>query len=155
MMGTIAALGVLAVLASSRRWAPVLATPLVVTSRFGPRGAITTPDGRVLPPGFHSGIDLRAAVGTPLFSPVDGVVLAVESGSAGRILRIEDADGGRVSLVHLDRIDVARGERVSAGQLVGATGNSGGVAPHLHLEYRPAPWRTSSAVDPAPLLGVS
>lgn len=122
--------------------------PLVVTSPFGPRGAITLPDGTVKPPGFHAGVDLRAAVGTPLRAPLAGRVESIETGAAGLILRLRTSDGARWSFVHLADAFGPVGRSVAAGEVIGATGSSGGVAPHLHVERR-APGATSAS-DPLP-----
>jgi len=145
-------LGAALVMRRSAAWPAPLPGPLVVTSRYGARGAVTLPDGTVKAAGWHAGIDLRAAVGTPLRSVMAGVVSSVEDGRAGLIVRVT-SPAGRVSYVHLDRADVRVGQPVAAGQLLGTTGQSGGVAPHLHLEWRPT--GATAAADPAPLLGVA
>lgn len=109
------------------------------------------PDGRVKGPGFHFGVDLRAAVGTPVFAVGDGAVEAIERGSSGLILRLRLDTGERVSFVHLEDIpSKSVGDRVAAGEAVALSGDSGGVAPHLHLEVRGA--GTSHATDPVPFL---
>jgi murein DD-endopeptidase MepM/ murein hydrolase activator NlpD len=61
-----------------------------------------------------------------------------------------DHGAGRQSLVmHLDRIDVAAGQQVAAGQVVGAAGATGkATGPHLHLEY----WQDGRRLDPALML---
>ena len=62
-----------------------------------------------------------------------------------------DHGSGWVTLYgHLDRVDVALGERVRAGQRIGLSGNTGlSTAPHLHFELR----RFGRSRDPVPLLG--
>jgi murein DD-endopeptidase MepM/ murein hydrolase activator NlpD len=67
----------------------------------------------------------------------DGIV--AEAGAderLGNYVRL-DHGGGRQSLMaHLDRIAVRTGERVNAGQTIGAAGATGkATGPHLHLEY--------------------
>ncbi|MFD0329976.1 M23 family metallopeptidase [Streptacidiphilus monticola] len=89
-----------------------------------------------------------AVFGHPVHSPVDGVVLAVLDGLPDhppRYLSAAHPDGnhvvidtgrGQVVLAWLrrDSIRVQRGKHVTAGQLVGAVGNSGaGTEPGLHL----------------------
>jgi murein DD-endopeptidase MepM/ murein hydrolase activator NlpD len=132
---------------------PFAALPLaqlVVTSPYGPRGPVRLPDGAVKPAGFHHGIDFRAAVGTPTFAVGDGVVESVERGAAGLIVRLRLDAGERVSYVHLDDTRLRNGVRVRAGEQIATTGDSGGVAPHLHLEVRAA--GASHGTDPSPYL---
>lgn len=89
---------------------------------------------------FHSGIDLAAALGTP--------VLAVTSGTA-RVIASADGFGLHIVLSppagtsgqatylygHLSGVAVVDGEHVSAGQAIGAVGTSGNsTGPHLHFE---------------------
>lgn len=116
-------------------------------SLFGTRPDPLHPDG---PPRHHAGIDVAVPTGTPLLAVADGVVTeARTSTSAGLLVRYETA-WGRVSCMHLSRLDVAVGARVRAGEVIGACGASGNVTgPHLHLELRPSP--VGGAVDPLPL----
>jgi murein DD-endopeptidase MepM/ murein hydrolase activator NlpD len=107
----------------------------------------------------HPGIDIAMPAGTPLYSPVDGVV-KVAGGvpyytyygngqpGVGELL-IETADGNEVILGHMGRITVQEGQRVEAGQFVGLSGGDNGD--HLHLETREIqPWDSDSyrIVDP-------
>jgi murein DD-endopeptidase MepM/ murein hydrolase activator NlpD len=85
----------------------------------------------------HHGVDFAARRGTPVTAVADGIV--AEAGADerfGNYVRV-DHGGGRQSLAaHLDRIAVRTGERVNAGQTIGAAGATGkATGPHLHLEY--------------------
>ncbi len=90
-----------------------LAWPLRVSvgDPFGPRGA-----------GFHPGIDLPAAVGTPVGA---AAVDASDRGTDSRRLwqprrgRAQGADGVETFYAHLSRVLVSPGEAVTAGSLVG------------------------------------
>lgn len=87
----------------------------------------------------HEGVDIIAARGTPVRSPVDGVVARVsarDEGNEGFAVSIRDRDGTRHLLAHLDAPPVVLvGERVAAGQLVGVVGSSGNArGPHLHYQ---------------------
>jgi murein DD-endopeptidase MepM/ murein hydrolase activator NlpD len=99
---------------------------------------------------FHSGVDLAAAIDTPIYAATGGqVLLQRERGGYGLyIIVVRDP---RLSTLygHLDIPLVQQGDAVMAGQaiaLMGSTGNSTG--PHLHFEVRIA----GVPVDPLPLL---
>ena len=112
--------------------------------------------------GFHHGIDVAMACGTPLFSAVRGVVLdPAASGSPGAAygehpFRIR-TDGHDILIGHTRRVFVAaRATRVRPGQRIALASDSG--APdgcHLHFEVRRQGGGVSDAVDPAPLLQLS
>jgi len=57
----------------------------------------------------HTGIDLRASVGTPVFSVADGCVYSVGSESGyGKIVRVEHANGYKTGYAHLSKIFVKK-----------------------------------------------
>lgn len=100
---------------------------------------------------MHHGVDLGVPTGTPVRAMAGGVVsLAGPKPGYGLAVMI-DHGGGWVTLYgHLDRVDVAVGERLPAGRRVGLSGNTGvSTAPHLHFEVR----RFGRSRDPVPLLG--
>jgi murein DD-endopeptidase MepM/ murein hydrolase activator NlpD len=109
--------------------APVLGDP------FGPRGER-----------WHSGIDLPAPLGTPVYSGRSGeVVWAGWRGEYGFLVTVAHGHGERSMYAHLSRIDVRVGVWIGQGVrvgLVGATGDATG--PHLHFEVRVR----GAAVDP-------
>lgn len=93
---------------------------------------------------FHSGSDLAAPDGTPIFAVADGKVALSEFSAAwGGLIVIEHTvEGERVAsyYAHMwqDGIYVATGETVTAGQHIGDVGSSGrSTGPHLHVEIRP------------------
>lgn len=101
----------------------------------------------------HEGIDILADRGTPVLAPVDGrVILSGQRGRAGNVVVLEsDQDGRELWFMHLDSRQVARGNRVRAGDRIGTVGNTGnaeGTVPHLHFEVR----GPDGPVDPWPLL---
>ena len=83
----------------------------------------------------HLGIDLRGKIGTPIRAVADGkVIFAGWLRGYGRVTKIAH-DGGFISLyAHQSRQYVKRGQRVRAGQKIGAIGSTGrSTGPHLHL----------------------
>jgi hypothetical protein len=76
-----------------------------------------------------------------------------------RIQQVVDGITWYVYTAHLDSVCIASGQAVTAGQQIGASGNSGNTTgPHLHFEVRTAPAGSSvpssaqGALDPEPLI---
>ena len=84
----------------------------------------------------HGGLDIAAAVGTPIRVPLDGTV--IDSGPAsgfGLWVRVRHADGTITVYGHINRSTVRVGETVAAGQVIAEVGNRGrSTGPHLHIE---------------------
>ena len=102
-----------------------------LNSRFGFR---TDPIDNVRR--FHQGQDITVKSGTPILAPADGVIKrAYYAGGFGNHIKIMH-DGGYTTLfAHLSKIKVKHGEKVSRGDIIGLTGNTGrSTAPHLHYE---------------------
>lgn len=96
---------------------------------------------------WHKGIDIgtNAEIGKRVVAAASGTVVysAYQSGSAssagyGNYLIIYHGNGFCTLYAHMDSKAVSTGQRVSQGQLIGYSGNTGGVAPHLHFEIRRA-----------------
>lgn len=98
-----------------------------ITSPFGQRG--TT---------FHNGIDIGMPIGTPIYSPADGVVSSVYTNSiGGNQLTITHANGYTTGYAHLSRFAVQNKQTVKRGQLIAYSGNTGQTTgPHLHFVVR-------------------
>lgn len=91
----------------------------------------------------HLGTDYRAAKGTPLYAPFDGEIIAEVSGLQGgkMIYYRSDWDNGKViRFLHLDSYSAPKG-RVSKGQEIARTGNTGilTTGAHLHLDINQNP----------------
>ncbi len=96
---------------------------------------------------FHSGIDLAAPSGTPIYATRGGkVTIAKYSSSAGYYVHIDHGDGFGSRYMHMTHYVVSAGQKVSAGQLIGYVGSTGtSTGPHLHLSV----YYNGSTVNPA------
>ncbi len=96
---------------------------------------------------WHKGIDIgtNAEVGKRVVAAASGTVIysAYQSGTSsspgyGNYLIIYHGGGFASLYAHMQSKAVSAGTYVSQGQTVGYSGNTGGVAPHLHFEIRKA-----------------
>lgn len=89
---------------------------------------------------FHTGIDLRATIGTPIRAPANGVVefAGYNANGYGYTVILLHNYGFKTVFAHMTQKDVVKqGEFVSKGQLIGYSGNTGAsTGPHLHYEVR-------------------
>ena len=84
----------------------------------------------------HTGWDQRAAEGTPVRAMAAGqVVFADELDIRGNYVLIDHGYGIFSGYAHFSQLDVSVGQAVAAGQIIGASGNTGrSSGPHLHWE---------------------
>jgi murein DD-endopeptidase MepM/ murein hydrolase activator NlpD len=110
---------------------------------------------------YHTGLDFRAAYGTPIRAVKSGVVLyAGNSGDwAGNHVALKHADGMTTMSSHMSSIAVGSGQMVQAGQIIGYVGQSGrAFGAHLHFELYPVGVKYGDvykAINPQPWLNAA
>ncbi|WP_438855018.1 M23 family metallopeptidase [Agromyces sp. M3QZ16-3] len=132
---SVAGLGDVSLLQADRVVWPV--DPSRTSDGFGPRNA---PCGGCST--FHDGIDFNPGVGATISSIADGVVVTATESGGGLGVYVEvqhNIDGAVVTSLYAHMqygsLAVAPGQRVTAGQPLGAVGTTGqSTGPHLHLE---------------------
>ena len=90
---------------------------------------------------YHPGLDLSSPRGTPIYAPLTGTVRATGNtdlvpgcSSWGKWTLIDHANGLSTLYAHQDVIAVSPGQKVTTGEVVGYTGNTGfSTGPHLHF----------------------
>lgn len=96
---------------------------------------------------IHRGYDIAIPVGTDIWAPADGIVtladpdLYYEGGS----VFLDHGDGLVSVFMHMSQVSVSAGDRISAGERLGASGNTGRTTgPHLHWAVK---WRNPATED--------
>ncbi len=110
---------------------------VLITQKFGK----TVDSKRLYAVGTHSGVDFRAATGTPVYAVADGTVegtgntdLTCPRASFGKWVFIVHNNGLATAYGHLSLIKATKDETVKAGDLIGYSGATGHVTgPHLHV----------------------
>ncbi|MBU0490992.1 MAG: M23 family metallopeptidase [Chloroflexi bacterium] len=126
---------------------PLPDTASVIPSRYYPYG--TTAEGQYL---LHYGVDSVNPTGTPVLAVADGVVVVAGTDEAqawglrpnfyGNLIVVQMNQTYQDQPVfclygHLSSIDVKVGQKVKAGEQLGAVGDTGiALGPHLHFEVR-------------------
>ncbi|MFB5678816.1 M23 family metallopeptidase [Paenibacillus terreus] len=122
-------------------------------------GRITSPYGYRVHPvtgerKLHAGLDIsNRKSGSTVVASSKGVVYQVRSASDGNAcgnwIKLKHDDGYTTRYCHLSRVDVNPGEKVKAGEKIGAIGATGRVTgPHLHFEVG----FNGATVDPMPYI---
>ncbi|WP_428789843.1 peptidoglycan DD-metalloendopeptidase family protein [Vibrio profundum] len=103
-----------------------------ISSSFNPfrRHPVT---GRIMP---HNGTDWAVPVGTPIVATGDGVVIMTRHHPyAGNYVVIRHGSNYTTRYLHLSKILVKRGQKVTRGQEIALSGKTGRVTgPHIHYE---------------------
>jgi murein DD-endopeptidase MepM/ murein hydrolase activator NlpD len=118
--------------------------PLAFSDDFGaPRGG-----GR-----RHMGNDLLSPRGTPNVAVVNGTIETKPWSGGGITIFLHADDGHTFVYMHLLRIEGKVPRRVTQGEVIGLTGNTGhSYGYHTHFEYHPG---GGDAVSPYPLLAAA
>jgi murein DD-endopeptidase MepM/ murein hydrolase activator NlpD len=105
----------------------------ILTDGFGGRSDPFTGE-----PGQHNAIDISSAVGQPVRSPADGIVVKAEwANGYGNVIFISHGYGYSTRYGHLKNFAVRPGQRVRRGDVIGHVGSTGcSTGPHLHYEVR-------------------
>lgn len=116
---------------------------------FDSSGALR-PNGRK----GHSGLDLRAPGGTPLYPIAPGVVTSVGTDPlGGNVVNVQHADGVRSYYAHMATAKVHKGDKVGYDTVlgtVGDTGNAKGTVFHCHFQV----WKDNQLQNPAQYFSV-
>ncbi len=85
---------------------------------------------------FHKGIDIAVPIGTAVMASCGGTVSRAGWGSGyGYCVYIDHPDGKSTRYGHLSKVLVKAGQKVSQGQKIALSGNTGvSTGPHLHFE---------------------
>lgn len=103
----------------------------VITSGYGRRGFWIGSSN------FHTGVDIAAGYGSPIYAAHSGYVTQAGYGYFGLNVWINTGGGVENIYGHMSRAAVYAGSYVERGQLIGYQGCSGiCTGPHLHFEVR-------------------
>ena len=102
-----------------------------LTSFFGGRSDPLTGE-----PAYHSGIDISAEKGQPVYATADGVVQSAGyTGDYGNLIVLKHAFGLSTRYGHLSAYHVKAGDVVKRGDVIGYIGSTGrSTGSHLHYE---------------------
>ena len=98
----------------------------------------------------HPGIDIAVPIGNVVRAAGGGIVLQTGAQEEyGNFVLLEHPEGYQSMYGHLSRILAVQGMRVSAGEVIALSGNTGrSSAPHLHFEIR----HNGSSIDPGTMV---
>ncbi|MBI2623416.1 MAG: M23 family metallopeptidase [Candidatus Liptonbacteria bacterium] len=128
-------------------WTQKFIPPLAALATTNPYGYSVSTGAYTLP---HKGVDLEAAVGTPVVAMNRGVVkIAREYRSYGKMVVLDHGLRVQTLYLHLSKMNVKVGDTIARGKIIGLSGESGYVSgPHLHLSVRIG----GTSIDPVPFL---
>jgi len=105
----------------------------ILTDGFGGRSDPFTGES-----GQHNAIDISSAVGQPVRTPADGIVVKAEwANGYGNVIFVSHGYGYSTRYGHLSSFSVRPGQRIKRGDVIGHVGSTGrSTGPHLHYEVR-------------------
>jgi len=132
-----------------REWAGTFHSPVKaeISDVFG---TARTFNGRVQ--SMHQGLDYAVSEGTPVEALNSGTVLLAQLlFFEGNCVVLDHGQGLLTLYMHLSKIEVKEGDRVTGGQKIGLSGGTGrATGPHLHVAVR---WQ-GVYLNPATLLSL-
>lgn len=87
---------------------------------------------------MHAGLDFKGPIGAPIHAAAKGTVSFVGQKSGyGNVVEVSHGNGLITRYAHMSRFAAKVGQKVPAGAVIGAIGNTGrSTGPHLHFEVR-------------------
>jgi murein DD-endopeptidase MepM/ murein hydrolase activator NlpD len=111
---------------------------------------------------FHSGLDIRAPMSTPILASADGTVTTAKNTftptDTGKTIIIQHQDGLYTQYQHLETVDVTVGQSITQGQVIGTADSTGSsTGSHLHFNIQRSAsitTRASGSLNPLDYLPV-
>ena len=87
---------------------------------------------------FHTGIDIAAPIGCPVYAAADGLVIfSGYLGGYGNLIILKHRDNSRTYYGHNIELLVNKDEIIKKGKVIALSGSTGvSTGPHLHFEIR-------------------
>ena len=105
---------------------------------------------------FHTGIDIAAPHGTPIYSSDAGTVEIANHGGSIGLQVVLDHSTHKTVYGHMSQIAVTAGQSISRGQPIGYVGSTGdSTGPHLHFTVFERQHNQWQRIDPATYLAQS
>jgi len=119
-----------------------------ISSGYGSRGSVCQ-NGKCSS-SFHRGLDFANGCGAPIYAAASGTVVSrFFTSGYGNYTKISHGGGVSTGYAHQSRQIVSVGQHVSAGQVIGYSGNTGrSLGCHLHFEV----YTSAGTINPAPFL---
>lgn len=136
-----------------------------IDTAFFSKGFVKPAEGRIssvfgsqrilngVPKNPHNGIDIAAPEGTSVYSTTDGIVIIAgeEFYYNGNFVLIDHGQGLSSIYLHLSKLNVKTGDKVTKGQKIGEVGSTGrSTSAHLHWGVQ---W-FGNRIDPLSLLEI-